>query len=67
LIEIAQSNFKTNTPTKITGHQYLIFEEPNSQFVIPLEDIDKSKTDKLIEKSNFGQLLGAVTKAGKPE
>lgn len=36
----------------------------------PNEDVlSKPKTDKdtLIEKANFGQLLGAVTKAGKPK
>lgn len=67
LIEIAQSNFKANTPKKITGQQYMIFEDPITQIQIPLEISDINKTDNLIEKANFGQILSAVTKAGKPQ
>lgn len=67
LIEIAQSSFKSHTPKIITGQQYMIFEDPNTQLQIPLEIIDSSKTNELIAKSSFGQILGAITKAGKPK
>jgi hypothetical protein len=59
LIAIAQSNFKAKNQAKVSGQQYMMFEE------LPEEKEEPQK--ELFEKASFGTLLGAVSKVPKPE
>ncbi|MEX8547346.1 MAG: hypothetical protein V5804_07065 [Mucilaginibacter sp.] len=45
----------------------MIFEEIGGQYVILIENINKSKINELVEKGNCDQSLSAVTKVGKPK
>lgn len=49
--------------------QHDSYENEDNELDEAIEESEIEKTDigKLVEKANFGQLLGAVTKAGKPK
>ncbi|RYE12449.1 MAG: hypothetical protein EOP34_10800 [Rickettsiales bacterium] len=55
------------TVNSISKDEFVQMIEPDGERLILKSDDDKKPTDELVEKATFGQLLGAVTKAGKPE
>lgn len=57
LIEIAQSNINAKPSKKFSAEQYLLFEEPKAE--------EQQKIP--FESAPFGNLLGAVARAGKPD